>query len=114
MSPRGLREPESVCAEVERGKPKQAEDRGMLVNRGSGSTPWSSDVTVTQTGTTDSPPHPRPNPLTCCRLLPLLFTTDETDCQKQGVKVSDIRVYSRTDLQLCVNTHSPYNCCAHK
>ena len=77
----------------------------MLVNRGSGSTPWSSDVAVTQTETTDSPPHPRPNPLMCCLLLPLLLTTNKTDCQKQGVKISDVRIYSCTD-QLCVNAHT--------
>lgn len=66
MSPRELSEPEPVCAEVERGKPRQAEDGGMLVNGGSRPTTWSSDGAVTQTGTTESPPHPRPSLLTCC------------------------------------------------
>ena len=37
--------------------------------------------------------------------MPLLLTTNKTDCQKQGVKISDVRLYSCTD-QLCVNAHT--------
>ena len=38
MSPGGPSKPESVCAEVKRGKPGREEEKKVLVNRGSGPT----------------------------------------------------------------------------